>query len=320
MAYRGKEMKLIRTFWKKIKKVGIRITLKQVRDKIFTPFADIYYRLKWRMAILNNKYQGISKVKHPEELIVSLTTYPARINYVHRTIQTLLMQTEKPDRVILWLAAEQFKDFKLPKDLLALQKYGLQILWCADYKSYKKLVPTLKAYPDAVIITADDDLYYSCHMVERLYKAYCIDNNFIQCHRVTKFGMIRGEYVTIPGGYDVYPHASFLHKLTGGSGSLYPPHSLYKDVIDDEMFMRIAPTNDDIWFWIMGLLNGVKCNVVKHSCPALYFVHNSQDDALSQVNDKGQKLFWKQFHEILVYYPEVDAILRQEWELYKKYF
>lgn len=314
-------MGLIRVLWGKTKKVGIRITLKQVRDKVFSPFADSYYRIKWRIAIMDDKYQGISKREHPEELIISLTTYPARINCVHRTIQTLLMQTEKPDRVILWLATEQFKGFKLPKDLLDLQRYGLQILWCADYKSYKKLVPTLKEYPDAVIITADDDLYYSCHMVERLYKAYRMNNSYIQCHRVTKFGMDdKGEYVTIPGGYDVYPNATFLHKLTGGSGSLYPPHCLYKDVIDDELFMRLAPTNDDIWFWVMGLLNGVKCNVVKHSCTALYFVHGSQDDALNHINDKGQKLFWNQFHEILVHYPEVDVTLRQEWESYKEYF
>lgn len=313
-------MKLIRTLWKKVKKVGIRIALKQIKDKIFAPFADIYYRIKWRIVIMDDNYQGISKGKHPEELIVSLTTYPARINCVHRTIQTLLMQTEKPDRVILWLATEQFEGFKLPRDLLDLQQYGLQISWCADYKSYKKLVPTLRAYPDAVIITADDDLFYSRHMVERLYESYCNDNSFIQCHRVTKFGMVEGQYVTIPGGYDVYPYATFLHKLTGGSGSLYPPHSLYKDAVDDELFLRLAPTNDDIWFWIMGLLNGVKCNVVKHNSPALYFVHGSQDGALSLINDKGQKLFWKQFHEILAHYPKVDSILRQEWELYKIYF
>ena len=42
----------------------------------------------------------------------------------------------------------------------------------------------------------------------------------------------------------------------GGSGTLYPPHSLYKDVADASLFMELAPKADDIWFWVMALKNG----------------------------------------------------------------
>ncbi|MBQ2886366.1 MAG: hypothetical protein IJE43_21810 [Alphaproteobacteria bacterium] len=43
------------------------------------------------------------------KVIVSLTSYPARINIVHKTIESLLNQTYKADKVILYLAYEQFQ-------------------------------------------------------------------------------------------------------------------------------------------------------------------------------------------------------------------
>ena len=60
-----------------------------------------------------------------------------------KTIKTLLKQTVKPDKVVLWLAEEQFpqKENELPSELLELQNFGLTIKWCTDIRSYKKLIP-----------------------------------------------------------------------------------------------------------------------------------------------------------------------------------
>jgi hypothetical protein len=76
-------------------------------------------------------------------------------------------QTYKPDKIILWLAKSQFpnKENDLPIKVTELVNYGLSIMWVdKDIKSYKKLIPTLKLYPNDIIITADDDLYYLCHV------------------------------------------------------------------------------------------------------------------------------------------------------------
>ena len=43
-----------------------------------------------------------------EEVIVSLTTFPARISTVWITIETIFRQEVMPDRIVLWLAKEQF--------------------------------------------------------------------------------------------------------------------------------------------------------------------------------------------------------------------
>jgi len=305
---------MVRKLFNKIKIIGLNKTVKLIYDELVRPFVPIYYKNKWKICSRKNNYKGICSKERNPEIIVSLTTYPARIESVHIVIETLLMQTFKPDRIILWLAEEQFPDKVLPDNLTRLKKYGLSIKWCEDIKSYKKLVPTLREFPQAIIITADDDMYYHSKMVERLYKAYLKEPNYIHCHRVTKFAMENNEYKTFPGGYDVCNHPSFLHKLTGCSGVCYPPNSLFKDITNEKLFMELAPTNDDIWFWFMATLNGYRCNLVKHSCTALYFVENSQDDSLNSINDRGEKLFWSQFKKLTDYYPQIDEILRNEWK------
>lgn len=299
----------------KIKAVGVTRTIKLLKDRMISPFVESYCQKRWEKLSNRKKYLGINKPERKELIIVSLTTFPDRIENVHLVIKTLLVQSIKPDKVILWLAKEQFPNRMndLPDSLLELQKYGLTISWCNDIRSYKKLIPTIKEYPNSCIITADDDIYYHPKMIERLFKAYKKDPSSIHCHRVTKFYLENGRFRAVPGGYEIYKHPSFLHKLTGVGGVLYPPNSLYKDICREDLFMKLAPTNDDIWFWIMAILNDKRCNVVKHSCTALYYIKGSQEESLSSINDNGEMLLWRQFVNVIEYYPEAKKKLLNEW-------
>ena len=54
------------------------------------------------------------------ELIVSLTSYPKRFSTLHLTLKSLLTQSVRPDRVILWLA-EADKN-AVPPAVAALQR------------------------------------------------------------------------------------------------------------------------------------------------------------------------------------------------------
>ena len=53
-------------------------------------------------------------------VIVSMTSYPGRIETVHLALQSILNQTQKADKVILYLSAGQFlhKENDLPKELI----------------------------------------------------------------------------------------------------------------------------------------------------------------------------------------------------------
>ena len=203
-----------------------------------------------------------------EKIIVSLTSFPARINIVVKTIKTLLTQTLKPDAVILWLAPEQFPNGEkdLPQELLDLKQYGLTIDWYKDIRSYKKIIPTLKKYPNAVVITTDDDIYYAPDTVESLYKSYLEHRNEVHAHRCDwlKVEMDvqeispRPNFPSIKGGNDTCDAqtqkkvikwektrelyldrhrdvASFHNRLTGYGAVLYPPNCFYKDVCDESL-------------------------------------------------------------------------------------
>jgi hypothetical protein len=43
----------------------------------------------------------------------------------------------------------------------------------------------------------------------------------------------------------------------GYGGVLYPPDVLHSDVVDEALYMRLAPKADDLWFKAMGLLKRV---------------------------------------------------------------
>lgn len=86
-------------------------------------------------------------------LIISLTSHPKRIKNSHIAIESLLKQTIKADKVILWLGKDKFpnKEQDLPNELLKLREKGLTIEWCKDIGSYTKLIPALKKYPNSII-------------------------------------------------------------------------------------------------------------------------------------------------------------------------
>lgn len=265
---------------------------------------------------------GCSQKLHSPQLIVSLTSFPDRINTVHKTIETILEQSERPDKVVLCLAKEQFpnKEKDLPDNLLVLQQYGLQLIWYHDIKSYKKLIPVLTMYPEAIIVTADDDVYYDHDWLKLLYQSYKKYPSYIHCHRDTKFYIEGDEFKAIPGGKEKYSCPTYLHKLVGIGGVLYPPHSLYSDVIKEELFFQLAPTNDDIWFWIMAVKNDTKILVVENNLPQPKYVEGTQEGkCLTKINDSGENLFWVDFNRVLSYYPEVEKKFYKEFEFISQY-
>ncbi len=159
-------------------------------------------------------------------VIVSLTSFPQRINEIKYTLYSILNQTYKPSKVILWLAADEFPNLEkdIPQEVLNLKNNGLTIEWTDNIYSYKKLVPSLEKYPDKITVTADDDVYYEQDWLEKLVRAY-EKEKCIVCHRahrikISKNGLepYKKWAKKIKGG-----HASYLNFFTGVGGVLYPP-------------------------------------------------------------------------------------------------
>lgn len=262
------------------------------------------------------KEYGVEKQSREQKLIVSLTSFPERMQTIHVTNNTLLNQTIKPDKLILWLAEEQFinREQDLPKELLMLKDFGLEIKWCEDLKSYKKLIPALKEFPNDVIVTADDDLYYPKDWLESLYNAYLDNPKYVYTRRACGINLKDNLILVSPHYANKNYKPTYLNQLMGGAGTLYPPNALYKDVFNVELVKNLVPTHDDIYFWIMAVLNGTKIRLVKCKDPSIYNVVGSQNVALCKQNRTKETGMSAQeaFSRILKYYPEARNLLERE--------
>ena len=249
------------------------------------------------------------------KIIASLTSWTKRIGTAHLAIQTILNQTRRPDLTVLYLATEEFprRENDLPRELLALCSDRFEIRWTKNIRSYKKLIPALKDFPDDIIVTFDDDLIYNPLLIERLLIGYRQLPEMIQAHRITNVSFdAAGKVKTSHTPYD---KPTYLNKLSGGAACLYPPHSLHEDVLREDKFMTLAPTSDDIWFWLMGVLNGRRVNVVENNIDVLNYIPGTQNVGLSLINDQGENFFFKHLENILNAYPVLKDILLYEQRL-----
>jgi hypothetical protein len=193
-----------------------------------------------------------------EDVIISLTTYPARLGSVHVTIESLLRQSTRPAQIILALSSRQISPHDLPRPLTRQVRRGLTIVWTRDdIRSYKKLLPAMELWPEVPIVTADDDVLYSAHWLTGLLQAHKQTPNLVIGHRASEMCIRSGEihpYRTWPPvNSQTSPMRTFL---TGMGGILYPVGALHPSVFDYKLAERLAPHADDIWFKAMALLRG----------------------------------------------------------------
>lgn len=182
-------------------------------------------------------------------VIVSLTSFPARINIVVYSIISLLRQTIKPRKIVLWLSKEQFSNkTDLPTKLLELEKYNLEIRFVeGDLKSHKKYYYAFKEFANDYVMLADDDIFYPADTIEQLIEN--MDSYSVNCSygRILTYGS-DGHLIPYNNWRytsDIYSESDYFFG-TGG-GTLLKPSSLYKDTCNKDLFMSLCPKADDIW-------------------------------------------------------------------------
>lgn len=251
-------------------------------------FLPIYFKLTQ-----NSKSGAIVKFTNSSEsrVIVSLTTFPARISKVWLVIETLLRQTIKPDKIILWLSSEQFSSInELPATLLMQRKRGLEIVLVPeDLRSHKKYYYAIKNYPNDLIITVDDDIFYPNNMIEKMliyHKQYPtnIIANYVRLIRSTK------------GKVNPYHEWGFVKKKSpyqerfffgSGGGTLFPPGVFPQEVLSKNIFVNICRYADDIWLNLLSRINGAYVIPTESVVDALLPVLNPNNTTLASINLAG---------------------------------
>lgn len=252
------------------------------------------------------------------DVIVTLTSFPERMYELHYTLYSLLTQSVKPKHVVLWLAKEEFPNLEkdIPSKVLNFKKNGLTIKWTENIYSYKKLIPTLQEYPKNTIVTADDDIFYDKDWLKGLLEESEKYPHCIICHRghivkLTKEGLAPYKKWKKKAQCKA---PSFFNLSTGAGGVLYPPNSLYKDVLDKNLFTKLAPKADDIYFWAMAILQNTPTMIVKEGTKELTYVNPERERGLTDettlfsTNKQGGND--RQLSNILNHYPQILDFLK----------
>lgn len=199
-------------------------------------------------------------------VVVSLTSFPARIGTVHMVIRSLLLQTVRPAQILLYLSAEEFPQGigQLPPQLAGLDgRHGVSIRFVdGNLRSHKKYFYAFAERPDACVITVDDDLYYPPHTIGRLVdlhrrfpKAVCA--NVVRRIALGPDGRAL-PYRRWPKLPVDEPEESAALVGVGYGGVLYPPRRLAaSQVLRADVFMSICPLADDLWLKACELSVGV---------------------------------------------------------------
>ena len=124
-----------------------------------------------------------------QKVVVSMTSFPAAIPYAVQAIRSVLAGSVLPDKMVLYLDSQKFPDGKVPEALEALKKeYPIfEVRFDpAEIRSYKKLIPALKDFPNDVIVTVDDDIKYHTDMLRDLLRLHKQLPDVIIAHRVRR--------------------------------------------------------------------------------------------------------------------------------------
>lgn len=243
----------------KIRSSGVRGFLVAVIRKLY-----IFTKTILLMSYYKNVHPtyGLNQTERREKkVIVSLTSFPERFSTLHICIKSLLRQSYKPDKIILYLGDDAL-NMQLSENVLDLVQFGLEIAHRPDnLKPHKKYFYAMQEYPNDVIITVDDDIIYERNMLSSLVSSYFSHPNAVSARRVHK--MTKGADGIIE------PYMQFNHECrtekdpsmslvaTGVAGILYPPSCLPCEAFNINSIKKLCLNADDIWLKFMQIKNNI---------------------------------------------------------------
>lgn len=259
--------------------------------------------------------------KKKPQVIVSLTSFPGAIAYAPGAIRSILRGSILPDKIVLYVTKAEFGEEGLPREITELEK-EYDIFEVRDYprniRSYRKLVPALRDFPEDIVVTIDDDVDYPADMLKKL----------LQLHREFPEDIIahRAKRILADKPYKKWKKYRWYHFLrqriirrfdtmqTGVGGVLYPPYSLKAEMLaTDDLFTTLSPTADDIWFWAAAVANGRRVIPVPFGYNKPRGLGKPRELSLKQINFKaGNDRNFAQFQAVVQAFPELRDLANAE--------
>ena len=108
-----------------------------------------------------------------EQIICAMTSWKQRISNVPAVMDSLLNNFFVPDKIVLTLSEEEFRNRVIPNEIdvyIKSHSDKVQLNWVKENtKVWKKILPVFKLYPKDCIISVDDDVLYKRSLIRDLW-------------------------------------------------------------------------------------------------------------------------------------------------------
>ncbi len=200
-----------------------------------------------------------------ENLVVSMTSFPARLETLWLTVESIKHQDIRPAKIVLYLINEEINREQLPKSLVKEEDDLFEIRFRdGKLRAHGKYHFAMKDFPDSIIVTVDDDMIYPPYMLKIMLKCHKKNPAAVVTNRTSEIlfnedGTLKtynewnNEFDAIDYK-DGYVEKDLLIPM-GVCGAMYPPHILYKDVLNFSLAKQLSYLADDLWLYAMTKLS-----------------------------------------------------------------
>jgi len=237
-------------------------------DKIDLTDEQIHFILS--NVLINSFFDTSILLKYTNKPIyISLTSIFTNQNVLLKTLESILTQTKKPDKIFLYLSEEPylldngFKDKQITNKNLSQWIQNNSIIcvqWIRNIGPFRKLLPLLKEKwkEDCIIITIDDDTIYDKNLIQNMVSDYNENKCVIGYRGFTpNMNNLKDfDYTNIAKTKNL----SLYNFFTGKGGILYKPEFFYKTedlIFNENIYLKTCETSDDVWFYLVRILNKV---------------------------------------------------------------
>lgn len=245
-------------------------------------------------------------------IIISVTSYGNRVErFLPYALYSMITQELLPNKIVVNIDKNRWNDDNIPTLLKKIRLCGIEINYVTDFGPHTKLLPTLEKYPNDIIVTLDDDIYYDKTVLKELYEAYTKSNKKSVICRAGK--LYRGH----THNWAKYSEFPDLNKSNidnrilpyGVGGVLYPPNIFTNEIFNSDIFRKYCPLADDIWFSVMELRDNIDVVYLKDSswektscCVDRYEEFNIENSQSLYIRNDLHNKNDEQFDNLIIYY------------------
>lgn len=259
--------------------------------------------------------------------VVSMTTIPSRKKRIKDNIESILGQSCQEFykyciNIDDNLSEEDYAFYESLKEL----DERIEVNICdRKWRSCNKLLPTLKKYPDDVIITVDDDFLYPKDSIKYLIEKHNEKPDCIITHEINPIIVKDGKFEMYVNSIDLklgqIEYGKYLSNCC-----LFPPHIFDgTDLFDYEKMMQATNgTHDELWFWVNSTIKGVRViglnyvhdfgiNMIKDSHSDGYQLCdiNGNESNVYEYNNRIKRMYGDRLNEVLCK-EKIEFVLTNE--------